>query len=278
MGGLGNQLFQIFATISYAMEHNQPFIFPFSKKLSDRNTYWDSLFSRIHCFTTNGKIAKMTIDQLLLIEPSVIEKEFNYGPLLSPLNPVTKLYGYFQSYKYFVDRFETICSLLQIRQQQEKIKNDFLCYFSYDSPVISVHFRLGDYKNKQMYHPILPLEYYQKALQCFDKTKRTVLYFCEKEDDEVVSTNIEILEMNFSHLLFIKVDNEIEDWKQLLLMSCCDHHIIANSSFSWWGAYLAPVKESEKIVIYPHTWFGLALKTHNTSDMCPPWWKKIDTV
>jgi hypothetical protein len=69
---------------------------------------------------------------------------------------------------------------------------------------------------------------------------------------------------------------KIEDWRQLLLMSCCQHNIIANSSFSWWAAYFND--NSEKIICYPEQWFGLQLSNHNTSDMCPKSWNKIKNI
>ena len=65
-----------------------------------------------------------------------------------------------------------------------------------------------------------------------------------------------------------------QDWQQMLVMSCCHHNIIANSSFSWWGAYLN--KNIRKIVCYPSKWFGPKTQHHDTSDLCPEEWTKID--
>ena len=60
----------------------------------------------------------------------------------------------------------------------------------------------------------------------------------KKVDDKQIDIKIKILKKKYKNIKFIKVDYNIEDWEQLLLMSCCQHNIIANSSFSWWGAYL----------------------------------------
>jgi hypothetical protein len=63
----------------------------------------------------------------------------------------------------------------------------------------------------------------------------------------------------------------LEDWEELLCMSCCDHHIISNSTFSWWGAYVNP--SIEKMVCYPLSWFGTSTLSHKqTKDICPMSW------
>ena len=86
---------------------------------------------------------------------------------------------------------------------------------------------------------------------------------------------IDMLKKTITSCAFIKVIDEVEDWQQLLLMSACSHNIIANSSFSWWGAYLNT--NPTKIVCYPEIWFG-SKATHDTKDLFPESWTKISCV
>jgi hypothetical protein len=76
----------------------------------------------------------------------------------------------------------------------------------------------------------------------------------------------------YSLYRFEKGTKQLSDWEQLLFMSCCNHNIIANSTFSWWAAYFNSWED--KIVCYPSVWFGPSAN-HNTMDLCPESWNKI---
>ena len=140
-----------------------------------------------------------------------------------------------------------------------------------------MHFRLGDYKKIQEFHPLATYEYYERAMEhmknAAPNTFNTVLYFCEDEDIDDVLNTINKLTIKFPEITFTRGENTLADWEQLLLMSLCHHNIIANSSFSWWGAYFN--SHTDKIVCYPSVWFGPSAG-HNTIDLCPPQWVKIN--
>jgi hypothetical protein len=142
---------------------------------------------------------------------------------------------------------------------------------------ISMHFRIGDYVKIQNIHPIMAREYYNNSLDFIKKkhvtTKFNVLYFCEDNDIDEVNLIINYLQEEYPEFKFIRADSSLEDWEQLLLMSCCNHNIIANSTFSWWGAYLNNYKNN--IVCYPSTWFGPASK-NITDDLFPVKWCEIN--
>jgi hypothetical protein len=98
-----------------------------------------------------------------------------------------------------------------------------------------------------------------------------VKYFCEEEDIDTIDKNIAVLKQEFRSVEFEREVAE-SDWQEMISMSCCKHHIIANSSFSWWGAYLNPRRD--KIVCYPSVWFGPLIQ-QDVSRMFPIDWIKI---
>lgn len=281
MGGLGNQMFQIFTTISYAIKKKQRFQFLNVDKLvgyTQRSTYWKTFFHRLQLFLTNDYPKDIEI---------LREKGFRFDilttrELMSNRNYL--LYGYFQSYKYFQDNYETICKIIGLEEMKMNVYKKLETMNSTDINIntidlnnsISMHFRIGDYKKIQQYHPIAPYEYYVNSLQLTQKqypeTKFTIFYFCEDVDIEDVMEKILKLEKEFPDYSFIRGENSLEDWEQMLYMSCCHHNIIANSTFSWWAAYFN--SWSDKIVCYPGVWFGPSAN-HNTEDLCPDNWVKI---
>ena len=292
MGGLGNQLFQIYTTMALSMEVKTNFIFPKVKLETDKraHTYWDSFLKELEKNT-------MLIDIKNLKYSVYKEKEFKYNkiqimPDLIKKNGGVMLYGYFQSYKYFDKEYKNIAKYIKLDESRSEVRNMY--YKKYEnSNVISVHFRMGDYKNLQNCHPILGEDYYINSINFILSKKRstrkwTILYFCEEEDMDEVQSKVEKIKKECMEyfcekgqeyeLEFERAGGEckIEDWRQLLLMSCCQHNIIANSSFSWWAAYFND--NSEKIICYPERWFGLQLSNHNTSDMCPKSWNKIKNI
>jgi hypothetical protein len=279
MGGLGNQLFQMFTTIAYGIRYSKKIIFSYTPTLTTgtiRSTYWEDFLQSLKPFTTFNPKHGFT-NEMLLEFPHFRENGFEFNDIPYFNNPQVMLYGYYQSYKYFENEKDSIFSLIRLRKQQENIKEEFPVLDTDDIHQISMHFRLGDYKHIQECHPLMPYEYYEKSLDTIlqqrNQDKYIVFYFCQLEDNEVVSTIIEKLKSRFTNIDFMKMDDSIEDWKQLLIMSCCNDNIIANSTFSWWGAYFND--KSDKIVCYPTLWFGPRMP-NNTVDLFPPSWTKID--
>lgn len=287
MGGLGNQLFQIFAAIAYGIEHNRKFIFLYntiSASITPRVTYWDNFLKNLKQYTTFDNNNDYNI-QIIQNSYKYREQNFHFN-IIPVMEKNVLLQGYYQSYKYFYPHIKEICELLELDKQQNDIKDKYEHYYNRESTIvktISMHFRLGDYKKLSNYHPILPFEYYLKSLNYIQQNgvnQARVLYFCEEEDIIFIEPQIHQLEKMFTNYTFVRVSEKIPDWEQLLMMSLCDINIIANSSFSLFGAYLNSnsiySNRSDHIVIYPSTWFGPALQTHNLKDLFFVNWKKIE--
>lgn len=283
MGGLGNQLFQIFTTIAYGMQTGRHIVFPHSEQLKTgtvRNTYWKNFLHAIENTHTVVNPHNVHNNQSILHFPAFREDGFTYTPLPNVSNAEFLLYGYFQSYKYFDNMKDRLFELIDLNNQQNKvIRTTALELFSnFEMKNVSMHFRIGDYKKIQDCHPLMTYEYYEKALKYIIDQRPTdqyqVLYFHEEIDTEDVNRIINQLRENqaFSKIQFIRVQHNLDDWEQMLLMSCCSHNIIANSTFSWWGAYFN--SSSNNVVCYPSHWFGPKIN-HNTRDLFPEKWNKI---
>lgn len=280
MGGLGNQLFQIFASLAFCLENNYDLIMPYSETLKTghvRSTYWDNFLKELKCFTN---LNEPITNEKLFSFPMFREQDFRYTPFptLEYVNShYMILFGYFQSYRYFVSKEKEIFDLIKLQEQQEMIKNR---YMKDTTNVISMHFRIGDYKNIQNCHPLMPILYYECALKelvsCYKaNTSVKILYFCEEQDKEDVNNLIEELKIKKigENITYERATNEASDWEQMLLMSVCENNIIANSSFSWFGAYFN--QNEKKKVCYPSVWFGPDMKK-DVTDLFPKEWIKID--
>ncbi|MBM3455004.1 MAG: alpha-1,2-fucosyltransferase [Bacteroidetes bacterium] len=279
MGGLGNQIFQIFTTMSCSITNNTAICFVgsayssgFPPGCKPRHTYWDSFFEKLKPFLVN---VIPNMKSLIIIK----EKQFSFKEIECYTNKNYLLHGYFQSYKYFDKNYKIISEVIEL----EKMKNNVLKELNMNADelktCVSLHFRLGDYKNLQNHHPLMPKEYYINSLN-FIKRKTNevdnVLYFCENQDNDEVLQIIKLLEKKFADLKFVRGNNKLQDWQQMLLMSCCHYNIIANSTFSWWGAYFN--SWSDKVVCYPSVWFGKAIQQNDTKDLFPPEWNKINVT
>jgi hypothetical protein len=278
-GGLGNQLFQVFATLHHCLENGYSYVFyndivvvPNSK----RTVYWDNILYALkpHLYL-KPDLMSLPFYNIYIQN----EKLFTYNkfPVVDhPNHLFCYVYSYCQSEKYFKDRFSEIVDLLKLNEQRKRVRD------LYPPNSISIHFRIGDYKDdlNENKYVILPLLYYKNALRHLinqhgnssDNAYRNVVYFFEKEDQERIDTMISELQIEFPMLHFIPISSHLEDWEQLLVMSNCHHHIIANSSFSWWGAYLAD--HPTKIICYPDQWFGRELADLDTRDLIPDTWIK----
>jgi hypothetical protein len=270
-GGIGNQLFKIFATISYYIDNSQNYVLYVINDNGYRKYYWDTLFSNISHKVQNK------ID----ISDKYEAPYFHYKEI--PIfNNDTVLEGYFQSHKYFEKNINKIRRIIGIDEHINKVLIKYPEYTN--NKTITIHYRMGDYVNLHMLHPVKKTSYYIEALKTLvskgvDIYDYEILYFCEENDNNVVNNyNLEINDalkaLYAKDLRYKKVSDNIPDWQQLLIMTSSKHYIIGNSTFSWFGAYLS--SSVEPIICYPETWLGPGYNGTITDDLFPDSWVKIN--
>lgn len=176
------------------------------------------------------------------------------------LNPTGNWYlkGWFQNEKYFAGYEDTVRRDLTLKKEL-KLPDDIQELLA-NEETVSVHFRRGDYKK---FHNILDADYYSKAVREMERRVKNPVYLIFSDDITWVKQNMN-LGANF---YYVNEDHRLTDSEELALMSMCRHNIIANSSFSWWGAWLNPHKA--KTVIAPRVWY--AVSRFSKSYTLPDW-------
>nr|WP_262902924.1 alpha-1,2-fucosyltransferase [Salegentibacter lacus] len=201
------------------------------------------------------------------------EPTFRFNDQLFQMSSPVYLKGYFQSYKYFENEEKFIQGLFVFPEEylnkNDRELKDYIC----NQKTVSIHIRRGDYVENQQtqeFHGNCTLEYYNKAILHLTKQFDNLNLIFFSDDIAWVKENFKAI----SHKkLFITGNENQNSWKDMYLMSLCNHHIIANSSFSWWGAWLN--KKPGKQVIAPAKWFSNTEQEKKTVDLIPPGWLRI---
>jgi hypothetical protein len=236
-GRLGNQLFQYAALRGISSNLGYDYLYP-----SDN-------IELCKIFNIPPKVGTGNANRL---SPSGFEFDEN---LYSSCPDGTDLYGYFQSEKYFKNVETILRNEFKFSNQIEEYCTHYIKSRFQDDEVISLHVRRGDYlKEKNFVN--LSLNYYYESLNYLPK--KSVLVF--SDDSEWCKKNF--FDERFT---IVESNNQKID---LCLMALCDYHIIANSSFSWWGSWLSKSKKT----ISPSQWFQNDYSHWNTKDLYLPDW------
>ena len=284
-GGLGNQLFIYATAYSIAKKNNLKLIADnsdFIKKFSNRRNYkflLSSLIKNINFrkVTTLNKIS--WINRIILIIEYRIkhyykEKIFNkYDNSLMNIKCSTFIKGYFQSYKYFENYKEEIKKIFTENMALGEHPKIILKTIKSHSNTVSIHFRDYSYTKKGDINAVdimgnCQYNYYKKAIELLNNKQNTISIF-------IFSNNIDAAKKVFSPLVTKKIFISYEEkyvWEDMFLMSSCDHNIIANSTYSWWAAYLN--NNENKIVICPKKW-GYEISSKYMDNLIPPEWISI---
>lgn len=260
-GRLGNQLFQVAACFGIAASENKRDIYPKAGVLLPKWDYIDCLKNKNLICTNYAFNCPINVYR----EEAFPYQEITLDSFAKNQTPtdINAIFGYFQSEKYF-KHIDTL--MRRLFEPSEEIRQKLLLKYEpiLSKKTCSIHVRLGDYVNNPFYEQ-LSVDYYGNAVATM-KSEKQIDYFLVFSDD------IEWCKMNFranGNYVFVEGNSDIED---LFLMSFCKHNIGANSSFSWWGAWLNPHKD--KINIFPKKWFGNDVKL-DTKDLYLPTWITI---
>lgn len=284
-GGLGNQMFQYAAGRALADRLGVPL----KVDLSEFDTYLLRRFE-LDKFDIGAGIATPEETANFIINPSrfqrsygrlailmgfgfnriaFMEKKFSYDDTFEKIRHPMYLNGYWQSEKYFKsaeDKLRKEFSLAdRLGEASQKVLDRIL-----QCPAVSLHIRRGDYitnPSAALVHGVCSLEYYYSAIGHIAAHVDRPLFFVFSDDPQWAKDNLKI-----SHPVeFVEANGQDRGAEDMWLMKSCKHHIIANSSFSWWAAWLND--RLDKIVIAPRIWF--LDKKIDTKDLISEQWHKI---
>lgn len=280
IGGLGNQMFQYAAAKALALKRNEKLLLD-NRLFATYNLHDYALnhFELRPTFLEEGKIIFEPIPITEKVKAVVSRKKIftkyeeqglDYDEnLFSPPQRNMYLKGYFQSEKYFMKFEDEIRRDFQITSPLQKNTVEMLKVIESVTSV-SLHIRRGDYINNPKtnnFHGTCSLEYYHRAIEMIKKEIENPVFFIFSDDILWAKENLRT--DSITH--FIDFTDAATNYEDIKMMSSCKNNIIANSSFSWWGAWLNENKN--KLVIAPEKWFNVDY--HNTIDIIPESWLKI---
>ena len=289
IGGLGNQMFQYAFGYAASKENNTELKLDVSGfKAYDLRDYeldlfnveensklkskYDSLLNKLNGKhnTLLSKATRKILRGLLGFTKFYYQEkeEFVFDKGVFNIRTDTYFYGHWQNQKYFKKyrkELLEIFTLKSIHSQTKEYQQKII-----ESESVSLHIRRGDYltdAHTNSVHGICDMEYYKKAVTEVLKSKEQARFFIFSDDLDWVKGNLDFID----NKTFIEHKSDISGHEEMHLMSQCKHNIIANSSFSWWGAWLN--QNSDKKVIAPRKWFKNA--TLNADDFIPDSWVRL---
>ena len=272
-GGLGNVMFQYALACAFRakgvrallfvsnvnVEHNGyelEKVFPHTSQWRSLNIIQKAYYSLLQSLRNIGK-GKRHFPHRVLFFPFK-DNHYTHAPVyyhkqvFEHLSNNDYYVGHFQSYKFFQD-----CEPLMRREFQFDVnklssatKNMAAQIQSCNS--VSIHVRRGDYMNNYYYKMlgvVCNLDYYRRAIDWICKNVENPRFFVFSDDQEYVAENLQI-----EDAIYVNFNTGDDSWQDMYLMSQCRHNIIANSTFSWWGAWLN--ENPEKRVVAPSLWFA----------------------
>jgi hypothetical protein len=299
-GGIGNMLFQLAALLGLAMEYGHEFRFMCDQTRFSEIAFMTPLlhyYSPVSCATIlehhAENVASYTLDQVVELDGLFQEYRLfakHNKPILNLLGLPKLRHATLQKLRNAwpdqADNNLTRAGFYLTPPVNLSVDSTPASSSNTNTITVSLHIRRGDYEQLSCYHLLLTDFYYKNAVlsiasRCGIECKIKVLCFYQKNSVEASQKIIDAVKRttdsmgynveyhNFNDL----VETQIENYEEIIAMSGCDHHIIANSTFSWWGAYLNP--SSRKIVCYPSEFFNHQLYYLSITGVEVDGWTKI---
>jgi hypothetical protein len=279
-GGLGNQMFQYAAGLRLATAHRTPLKVDLSlldarNARTPRHYELDRLCISAERATpeeTEALLAKRLaarISPRLDRRAAARERHFHHDPAVARLPDDTCLEGFWQSPRYFADVAKRVREEFRVRGELSG-RNAELAREIASCTAVSLHVRRGDYAADaatRAYHGLCPLDYYRHAAAYVSERVRDPVFFLFSDDPDWTRANLDL----GARAIAVGHNGPDDGAEDLRLLSLCRHHVIANSTFSWWGAWLCA--DPSKIVIAPERWF--ADPARDTSDLLPHGWTRL---
>jgi hypothetical protein len=279
-GGLGNQMFQYAAGLALAAARQTQLKIDLSLlNVRDGRT---PRHYQLDCFSVTAPRAMPEETEALLAKPltaqlsprldrraAASERHFHYDPAVASLPDGSCLEGYWQSERYFAAAATGVRREFRFRSEPSG-RNAELARAITVRAAVSVHVRRGDYAANpatNAAHGLCPVDYYRCAAAYVAARVPDPLFVLFSDDPEWTRQNLDV----GGDTLFVDHNGADDAGEDLRLMSLCRHHVIANSTFSWWGAWLSAYPD--KIAIAPERWFADA--TRDTSDLLPASWVRL---
>ncbi|MDD3012237.1 MAG: alpha-1,2-fucosyltransferase [Candidatus Gastranaerophilales bacterium] len=261
IGGLGNQMFQYALGKYLAVKHD-------SKLKLDLSGFESYKAWKFELDNLNVQYESYNPDEITSLN-YIQEKQFHFDSDMLNLSDNVHLDGYWQSEKYFKEIEEYIRKDFSVVTPINK-ENQSLLDLINSTNSVSLHVRRGDYitnPSANAFHGTCSLDYYNKSVEHIIENIDNPHFFLFSDESEWVKDNI-LINKPVTVVDINTIDNGYDD---LRLMYNCKHNIIANSSFSWWAAWLN--NNPQKIVIAPDKWF--LSPVHDTKDLIPQGWIKL---
>lgn len=286
LGGLGNQMFQYAAGRALAVLRDEPFLVDLSG-FSSYTLHQGYELLRVFGLEVGSaslndlreilgwrtdplvrKVLKRSIFSSLRGSHFAIEPHLNYWPGLESMTSPVYMTGYWQSARYFEHCEGVIREDFRFRHTLEGRNRELVARMA-DCQSVSVHIRRGDYVTHPATSKILhvcSLNYYREAIRRITSQIPDAVFFVFSDDMKWVRQQVDFLPRS------VLIDHNLgqDSYRDMQLMSSCRNHIIANSSFSWWGAWLN--SNPDKIVIAPKEWFKNGV---DDGDLVPPQWFRL---